>query len=168
MLIRRLTPSDAQAFRSLRLAGLEESPAAFGSSPDVESERDLELIASRLDPGLDAAVFGAFDAADLLGVLGLQRPDHPKGRHRGHVWGMYVDVEQRRKGIGRALVEAVVAYARSLDGLVWLDLGVGTTNQAARRLYESFGFEAWGVERDALRVAGSAVDEAHMSLELGP
>lgn len=164
--VRRLMPADALAFRTLRLAGLEENPTAFGSSPDVASEHDLDVIGTRLDPGLENATFGAFDGVDLVGVLGLQRPQHAKGRHRGHVWGMYVTPEQRRAGVGRALVEAVVDHARSLEGLAWLDLGVGTANEPARALYEGFGFEAWGVERDALRVDGAPVDEAHMSLDL--
>ncbi len=166
--IRRLEPDDAEPFRALRLAGLEDSPAAFGSSPDVESEHDLELIRSRLHHGRDDATFGAFVEGRLVGVLGLQRPTHPKGRHRGHVWGMYVAREHRRDGVGSALVAALIEYARALEGLVWLDLGVGVDNLAARSLYEGFGFEAWGTERDALRVDGAAVDEAHMSLEIAP
>lgn len=159
-------PADAEAFRALRLAGLAESPAAFGSSPDVASEHDLALVRSRLAPGQDDATFGAFAGDALVGVVGLHRPTHPKGRHRGQVWGMYVAPTHRRRGAGHALVAALVAYARGLDGLAWLDLGVGVDNAPARALYEGFGFEAWGTERDALRVDGSAVDELHMSLEL--
>jgi len=164
--VRRLTPEDAEAFRALRLAGLEESPAAFGSSPDVESEHDLELIRARLAPGQDDATFGAFGGDALVGVVGLHRPTHTKGLHRGQVWGMYVAPAHRRAGAGRALVEALVAYARGCHGLAWLDLGVGVTNDGARALYESLGFSAWGIERDSLRVDGAPVDEAYMSLEL--
>ncbi len=164
--VRRLGPADAEPFRALRLEGLAESPEAFGSSPEVESEHDLELIRSRLAPELESATFGAFAGEQLVGVLGLVRPTHPKGRHRGQVWGMYVDPAHRRGGVGRALVSALVDYARGLDGLAWLDLGVGVDNTAARALYEAFDFREWGVERDALRVADRAVDEAHMSLEI--
>jgi len=166
--VRRLAPEDTEAFRALRLEGLAESPAAFGSSPDVASEHDLDLIRSRLTPDRDDAAFGAFTGGKLVGVLGLHRPTHPKGRHRGQVWGMYVDPAHRRKGHGRTLVAALVDYARGLDGLAWLDLGVGVENAAARTLYASFGFTEWGIERDALRVDGARVDEAHMSLELQP
>jgi RimJ/RimL family protein N-acetyltransferase len=166
MIVRRLEPGDAETFRALRLEGLVESPAAFGSSPDVASEHDLDLIRSRLAPKLDAATFGAFAGEQLVGVLGLHRPTHPKGRHRGQIWGMYVDPAHRGRGLGRALLAALIEYARGLDGLAWLDLGVGVDNAAARAVYDSLGFEAWGVERDALRVDGERVDEAHMTLEL--
>lgn len=167
MNVRRLDPSDAEAFRTLRLEGLAESPKAFGSSPDVASEHDLDLIRARLDPTLDDAVFGAFEDHALVGVIGLQRPTHPKGRHRGHVFGMYVAPASRREGVGRAVLDALIEYARGLDGLDWLDLGVGVGNTAARTLYASAGFADWGLERDALRVDGVSVDEVHMSLELG-
>lgn len=172
MHIRRLTPADAEAFRTLRLAGLAESPEAFGSSPDVASEHDLETIRARLSPELSQAVFGAFARAagekSLVGVVGLQRPTHPKGRHRGHVWGMYVAPANRRNGLAGALMGTLIAYAERLEGLAWLDLGVGVANDPARRLYESLGFNAWGLERDALRVGGVRVDELHMSRELHP
>ena len=166
MNIRRLAPDDAEKFRTLRLAGLAESPAAFGSSPDVPSEHDLDLIRSRLDPESDSATFGAFVGDALVGVVGVIRPLHPKGRHRGRVWGMYVDPAHRRAGLGRALVEGLVAYARTLDDLAWLDLGVGVANAPARALYTALGFVEWGIERDALRVDAEPVDEMHMSLEL--
>jgi RimJ/RimL family protein N-acetyltransferase len=41
-------------------------------------------------------------------------------------------------------------------------LGVEAGNAAARALYEGFGFEAFGYERDALIVDGVAYDEVHM------
>jgi len=71
--IRPLTPADAAAFQALRLAGLAEAPEAFSSS--VEEERDLPLavIAGRLAATADRAMLGAFDGADLAGVVGIVR-----------------------------------------------------------------------------------------------
>ena len=68
------------------------------------------------------------------------------------------------EAIGR--LEPLLRELRGLDGLTWLDLGVGIHNAPARALYERAGFAEWGIERDALRVDGAPVDEAHMSLEL--
>jgi RimJ/RimL family protein N-acetyltransferase len=75
---------------------------------------------------------------------------------------MYVAPPVRRAGVGRALVAAVLARARAMPGLRQVLLGVEAGNAPARALYEAFGFEAFGYERDALIVDGVAYDEVHM------
>ena len=45
----------------------------------------------------------------------------------------------RGRGIGRALLEATIAVARAA-GATGIDLNTGTTDTAARALYESCGF----------------------------
>ncbi|HEX2359411.1 MAG TPA: GNAT family N-acetyltransferase [Solirubrobacterales bacterium] len=52
---------------------------------------------------------------------------------------LYVAPALRGKGLGRALLEAVMEEARS-RGAVWMDLGTSEDDAAARGLYESLGF----------------------------
>ena len=47
---------------------------------------------------------------------------------------------------------AAVAYARELPGVTSVHLVVTETQHAARRLYESLGFQYWGSEPEGLRV----------------
>ena len=174
MIIRRLLPEDAGAFAELRMRGLHERPDAFGASPEDDRSADIEQTRELLGPGLEDAVFGAFESsaetaaetAPLVGVLGLHRATHAKARHSAQVWGMYVAPEARGGGAGAALLGALISYAHTLDGLGRLQLGVGRDNTAARTLYERAGFRGWGVEHDALRVGDQPVDELHMSLRL--
>lgn len=79
---------------------------------------------------------------------------------------MYVDPECRRRGVGGALLDAVIAHARSLTGLRQLKLGVNATNGAARALYESRGFALIGLEPQALCIDGQFYDEAFYLLRL--
>lgn len=58
--------------------------------------------------------------------------------------GLVVDPEQRRSGVGRVLVRAMIAIARERRFRA-LTLNVSTANDAAIALYESEGFVA--VER---------------------
>ena len=44
-----------------------------------------------------------------------------------------------------------------------INLSVVTSNVSAKRLYERYGFEAYGIERNALEVSGRGYDEAHMT-----
>ncbi len=53
---------------------------------------------------------------------------------------LYVVPAWRGQGIGRALMEAAIDHARA-RGADTMDLGTAETDVAARRLYESLGFD---------------------------
>ena len=72
----------------------------------------------------------------------------------------------RGRKAGRALVEALVQRARTVEGLEQLVLSVAMTQQAARALYLALGFEPYGYERRALKLGDQYVDEEHMVLWL--
>ncbi|MGE0242145.1 MAG: N-acetyltransferase family protein [Parvibaculaceae bacterium] len=157
-LLRRLAASDAEAFRELRLEGLRDHPEAFGSSWEEESERPL----ARFKEGLERSVVlaGATDGGRLLGMVGLAVPEAPKLRHKGMLWGMYVRPEARGSGLAAALVARVLQEARGTVEDV--RLSVVTSNTAAIRLYIRHGFEEYGLERRALKLAGRYHDELLM------
>ena len=162
VILRALAPEDADAYRPLRLSALQDTPSAFASSFEEESARDPAATRERLRAGPDGATFGAFRDGHLVGTSTLVRLPRRKERHKAYLVGMYVAPAARRSGIGRALVAAVVERARAMPDLRQVLLGVEAGNVAARALYEAFGFEAFGYERDALIVDGVAYDEVHM------
>ena len=165
--IRKLDARDAAAYQRLRLRALEECPAAFSASHADESARTMDEVATRLVPSLDGAfcMFGAFDAAAVVGFVAFIRPLRPKLAHGAQVAGMYVAPECRRHGAGHLLMAALIAHARALD-LRNLKLSLNVGNVPARRLYESAGFTQFGVEPGALCIDGAYFDEAHMVLRL--
>jgi ribosomal protein S18 acetylase RimI-like enzyme len=162
LLIRRLTPADAGAYRALRLRGLAEHPDAFTSSAEDEAKKSLAATEARIAPDSPDAVFGAFAGAVLAGVVGLAREARAKNRHKATVFGMYVAPEFARRGVGRALIRHVVAVAQREPGLEQLVLTVTQTNDAARALYESEGFRSFGIEPRAIRIDGRYYDKNHM------
>lgn len=167
MTVRRLTSADLDAFQVLRLRGLRESPEAFGSTYEEEVDRPLETVAARLGGDEDSAVFGAFgDDGALVGMGGVHREGKRKARHRAGIWGMYVVPEARGRGLGRAILQALVDHARTLEGVGRLELGVEATNAAARALYQSFGFTTYGVQPDAYRAEGRSWDTELMTMAL--
>ena len=170
MLIRILTADDAAAYQALRLRGLRESPEAFGSTYGGEVDTPPEQIAERLSHGAagENVMFGAFDGdgGALVGLAGLGRGTSLKTRHRAGVRGMYVAPEARGRGVGRALVSALIAHARTLDRVERLTLGVESGNEAARALYHAFGFVTYGVEPEAYKLDGRDWDSEMMTLDL--
>jgi RimJ/RimL family protein N-acetyltransferase len=50
-----------------------------------------------------------------------------------------------------------------MPGVQQVNLGVNAANSAAIALYESLGFQAFGIERGFMQVDGELHDEVHMS-----
>jgi ribosomal protein S18 acetylase RimI-like enzyme len=144
--VRRLEVTDVEDYRMIRLAALRMESEAFGSTYEVEAARPLAAFAERLKT---SAVFGAYADGRLLGMAGFKQEDGQKDRHKGSVWGMYVDPDMRGRGVGLALIEAVIESARNV--VEQLTLAVAEGNSAATSLYRRVGFEVYGVEPRALK-----------------
>jgi ribosomal protein S18 acetylase RimI-like enzyme len=166
MEIRLLDRRDAPAYRALRLQALRDSPQAFSASHEDETGRSVEEVAARIAPAADGSlcVLGIFDDGALAGFVALIHPQRQKLRHGAELAGMYVAPAARRRGLGAALLRAAIARARSIDGVRQLGLSVNATNTAAKALYRSAGFVAWGVRPQALQVDGAFHDEEHLLL----
>lgn len=159
--VRRLGPDDAAAWRALRLEALERHPEAFGAALEEEAALGLDAWAGRLR---SAVVFGAERQRELIGCAGLFLEAARKKRHKAVLWGVYVRADARGAGLGRALVERVIAAAR--ERADQLHTAVVCDNHVARRLYRELGFVAYGIEPRALEVDGRYLDEELLVLHL--
>ena len=167
--IRVLTADDAAAYSICRLRALERDPEAFSSSVEEHRKLSEDEIRSRLssDP-VNNFVFGAFAEGKLVGTAGFVRERGPKLRHKGRIWGVYLDRELRGRGVGSRLLRSAVQRARELEGLEQIMLSVAGTQTAAIALYRSLGFTPWGREPKALKVGDRYIDEEYMILRLPP
>jgi len=157
-------PADAPAYRTLRLRALWEFPEAFTSSYAEDEKLPLEASEKRL-ASAHQKFWGAFDGDELCGTVGLECQARAKNRHKGKVVGMYVAHEQMGRGIGGALMRALVEDARAC-GLELLVLTVTQGEGSAIRLYERCGFRSFGIEPNAIKVDGHSYPKNHMFLEL--
>ncbi|WP_025599257.1 GNAT family N-acetyltransferase [Burkholderia sp. WSM2230] len=167
MLVRQLTPSDATSFQTLRLAGLKETPTSFASSYEEEVHRSLDEIAKQLAARDDRGVFGAFEGARLIGMVGLGRENLTKLRHKAFLWGVYVAADKRGYGVSRILLSEAIRFAQSVPDIAQIHLSVNASNDAAIRLYSSLGFQQFALEPASMIVEGRLYDEVHMSLRFG-
>lgn len=81
-----------------------------------------------------------------------------------HILNVAVCPERRQGGIGRALIELLIADGRA-KGARTITLEVRRENHAAMALYESFGFTERGVRKNYY---GRGYDAVIMSCTLGP
>ena len=101
-----------------------------------------------------------------MGAITLERDPRSKVRHVGHVIGTMVHADQIGRGVGRALLEALMARANADDELQQLTLTVTAGNAAAERLYARAGFTEFGIQARAIRVGTRYLAKRHMLLQL--
>lgn len=164
--IRILTRADAAAFRALRLEALRRHPEAFGVSAEEAATADVAGFAAAMPEQPPDAIFGAWQGAALVGMAGFYALRPAKQRHKGGIWGVYVQPATRGQGLAGRLMAACIDRARTA-GLDRLLLTVTLGNAAARALYDRLGFIPYGIERAALRLPdGREIDEELRALDL--
>lgn len=152
-MIRPAVPADEPALRALDLATWTTlaSPAP-PPPPEREFELDGVLVAELAD--------GIAGYVKLGPALRLE-----SARHVLEIKGLAVSPAHRRRGVGRALVEAAIGEARAA-GARKLTLRVLAHNADARALYARCGFEVEGVLRGLFLLDGAYIDDIRMTLEL--
>jgi len=167
MNIRILNEEDAQLYQELRLSALNTNPEAFGSAYEREVEFPLDRVIERMKPTKEKFVLGAFEkSGSLVGIVTFMRETSVKTVHKGNVYGMYVALEHRKQGIGKSLMLELLKRARDFDGLEQINLTVVSENESAKKLYNSLGFEVYGVERNALKYNAQYFNEDLMVLNI--
>jgi ribosomal protein S18 acetylase RimI-like enzyme len=169
MQIRLLTPDDAPEWWRLRHESLTCDPEAFSSSADDPQSLKMEDVRNRLRAdSSEFFIVGAFDDGRLSGMAGFVREAGAKSRHKGRIWGVYVGTAKRGHGLGRKLLEAVLARSSDLEGIEQIMISVTATQTAAIALYRSLGFESFGREPRALKIGPRYIDEEYLSLPSKP
>ncbi len=98
----------------------------------------------------------------VVGNLGLDIVQNPRRRDVGAM-GMSVHDAFQNRGIGSALMAAMIDLADNWLGLRRIELQVWTDNHPAIHLYEKFGFAIEGTGRQFARRAGTLVDAYYMA-----
>jgi GNAT superfamily N-acetyltransferase len=126
-------PEHASGFRSL----VSETLREFGFEPDPEIDPDLDDPSGAYDSFWVAVVDGEVVGSVALRELGAAERELKR---------MYLRPDQRGRGLGRRLLERALEQAHA-DGVARIRLDTSERMEAARSLYEAYGFR---------RVSGSA------------
>jgi RimJ/RimL family protein N-acetyltransferase len=162
--IRPADPRDAPALVELANAVGSEPEGWLISTNNWRSAADERRYLRSIRRYPHAAVFVAEGPDGIVGRLSVGRDPHPASAHVADL-GLMVAAAHRRRGIGLALLEEAVAWARSV-GVHKLELHVFPHNDAAIALYERFGFEREGYRKRHYRRPDGYVDAILMAYEL--
>jgi ribosomal protein S18 acetylase RimI-like enzyme len=144
----RLEAGDGDVFRDIRLSAFRFAEDSFASSLAEELAKSTDWFETRVQQD---AIFVARDASVILGVVGLSAKTGSKEAHKGFVYSMFVLPEARGRGVGQALLAALIEEAKARFESV--QLIVVSTNASAVALYRRAGFESYGLEPRALKTA---------------
>lgn len=163
VLIRRAVEDDARALHDgAYQVALEGVYIGWEGGP-FEEEKRRQVLREHLEPGrcyLAAEVEGK-----IVGALSARRGHFgEKDAHVCHI-GMWVMPGFRGIGVGSALIDSVLAWARD-EGFEKVALEVFSTNIPAINLYRKFGFTAEGVLKRHYKLCGQYADSIQMGLFL--
>jgi ribosomal protein S18 acetylase RimI-like enzyme len=151
-------------YRAVRLRALQETPLAFGSTFEREvrlTDEEWMARAARCSGGRDVGFLARCDGEYAGLALCFVDAEDPSV---GQLISMWVAPEARRSGVGRMLIDAIVAWAAE-RGLRTIKLMVTSVNGGAMEFYRRLGFERTGrtepypndpavVEYEMVRVVG--------------
>ncbi|HKC19437.1 MAG TPA: GNAT family N-acetyltransferase, partial [Candidatus Dormibacteraeota bacterium] len=120
-------------YRRVRLDALREAPYAFGSTYAREKDR------SEVEWRAAVSSRARFVAEARAAVVGTASGGDGDATTTAALTAMWVDPRFRRQGVGEALLQRVIDWAREV-GYDELLLWVVDGNHNAERLYERNGF----------------------------
>jgi len=141
--IRRIRSAEWETHRVLRLRSLSTDPLAFASTFARETGFSEDVWRQRTSRGASSSTDALFVAeaakSELVGMAVVALVDGV-----WHVFAMWVEPRYRGRGVGGKLLDASLAWFRSVAPHQTIRLDVNPRQAEAVRLYESRGFRRAG------------------------
>lgn len=155
--VRHVTPEDAPALQ--RIYSQPDTQANTLQLPLPSATLWQERL-NNLRPGVHSLVASIDD--EVVGQLTLEVNAIVRRRHSA-TFGMGVDQNYRQRGVGKALLAAMIDLCDNWLQVTRIELTVFADNEAAIALYRQFGFEVEGTARRYAMRNGEWVDTHFMA-----
>jgi L-amino acid N-acyltransferase YncA len=163
-MIRTATLADIPAIAAIYAEAVRSGTASFELAPPGEDEMRarFEKIASGGYPYLVAELDGRVAGYAYCG------PYRPRAAYRFTLENsVYVDPAWHGKGVGRALLQALIAASERAGFRQMIAVIGDSRNAASVALHRALGFEMIGTHRSVGRKHGLWLDTVEMQLSLG-
>jgi len=162
--IEKASPLDAaELLAFLKQVGEETDNLTFGGEGVPFSVEEEAAYIASLEHSRDSVMLLAKHGDKIVGNASLSRMPR-RMRHRGDL-SVAVVKEYWNRGIGRLLMEEIVAFAK-VNGFAVIDLQVRSDNEAAIHLYEKLGFRKIGTHPAFFQIDNTDVPFDYMYLNI--
>ncbi len=163
--IRRARPEDAPLLAAAERS-VARTPGRLASTPEEITDGGIRATIEKLADGR-GAFFVAEDGGRLVGHALLEPLPLTA---TSHVVRLTIVVHEgnERRGIGRALMNELLSWARSNPRVDKVELQVRSSNEAAIALYRSLGFVEEGRKTKRIKIGPNEyLDDVYLALWVG-
>ena len=157
---------DAKSMISyLNQVGGESGNLLFGEDEfPLTVEQEISYLKSLESQSGTLMLLGLLDS-EIVSVAQISSLPRKRIAHNAEI-ALSVKKAHWQKGIGRHVMEELLAFAKNTGTIRTVSLGVKADNETAIRLYEKLGFEKIGVHKDYFLIRGEYFDELLMDLRI--
>jgi ribosomal protein S18 acetylase RimI-like enzyme len=136
--VKRLKQSEWQVYKQVQLEALKNDQQAFATPYEKMANFSDQQWQERFHE--NSMVFVAMNGNTPVGLVGMYRPpDHRQTKP--DIWGMYVNSNYRKMGLGRRLMENVLKALQKEWSVKQVGLMVNSEQESAVKFYEKLGFK---------------------------
>jgi RimJ/RimL family protein N-acetyltransferase len=133
---------------------------------DWTVEKERKFIRDHLDSENKLLVVAEVQGS-INGIIGFAGDEKKRMQHTGE-FGVIVSQKYWSIGLGSALVEYMIEWAKNSGIVRKINLRVRVDNQRALRLYERFGFTREGLVSRQFKMADKFYDAYFLGLHIDP
>ena len=164
LILRKPVVEDAKRMvEYLNIVGGESDNLLFGKDEfRLTVEQEMKYIENISNDANILIILGIIND-NIVSVAQISSPNRKRIAHNSDV-SISVKKEYWGNGIGSAVMEELIRFAREHDKIKNISLGVKASNHRAIAMYEKFGFKKVGLHKDYFNVEGNFDDEILMDL----
>jgi RimJ/RimL family protein N-acetyltransferase len=166
LILRKPEIEDAKSvIEHLNVVGGESENLLFGKDEfRLTIEQEMEHIKSISNSTGTLMILGIINN-NIVSIAQISSPNRKRIAHNGEV-SISVKKDYWKMGIGSAVMEELIRFAKENNIIKNISLGVKASNTNGIKLYEKFGFKKVGVHKDFFNVNDNFDDEILMDLNI--
>jgi RimJ/RimL family protein N-acetyltransferase len=166
LILRKPEIEDAKSMiEYLNVVGGESENLLFGKDEfRLTIEQEMEHIKSISNSTGTLMILGIINN-NIVSIAQISSPNRKRIAHNGEV-SISVKKDYWKMGIGSAVMEELIRFAKENNIIKNISLGVKASNTNGIKLYEKFGFKKVGVHKDFFNVNDNFDDEILMDLNI--